>query len=131
MADNVKVLAESSAVATGATTVGTVPAGKTWVFKIMQLLQAGGGGATVVAIAVNGCTILSKSVSASNYMWTSTAAQQKTGASLPDGSALADCVAPGPGTYYGNAGDTIVMTLTTTNATANNIQLVGTEVDVA
>lgn len=130
MADAVGVLAESTNTSVATHTIGTVPTGKAWVFKFFYVIQAGGGGATVLTLTVNGINVLVNSIAASQYAWSSTAALEKESATYPPGDAAADTVAPSPANYYASAGDTITYTLGTTAATSANIQLVGTSVDV-
>lgn len=131
MADAVGVLAEATNTTVATHTIGTVPAGKAWIFKPMFLIQAGGGGATVVTITVNGIAIMQgQSLAASAYGWSSSAILSNESATAPDGGSVANTVAPGPATYYASAGDVISYTLGTTAATSANVQLVGTQVDV-
>lgn len=130
MTDKVGVLASATDATTGTHTIGTVPTGKAWVFKPMFLVQAGGGGATVLKMTVNGCDIMQgQSYAASAYGWSSSAILSNESATAPDGGSVANTVAPGPATYYASAGQTVTYNLATTAATAANIQLVGTEVD--
>lgn len=131
MADIIGVLGENTNVAVGTYTVYTCPTTKAAKVKIMFAASAAGGGATVLSIAVNNTTILTKSITASNFCWSSTEAQQKMSATTADGSAKADTVAPGPAEYYLSAGDIVSYTLATTNPTAINVQVVGAEVDIS
>lgn len=130
MAERVGILGEASNTTVATHTVYTVPAGKAAVFKPIFLVQAGGGGATVFTLTINGIAVFSQSLAASAYGWSSTAQMIKESATFPDGLAVADVVAPAPMTYYLNAGDVVSYTLGTTAATSALVQLVGTEVDV-
>jgi hypothetical protein len=98
----------------------------------MYMFTAGGGGATLLTITVNGIDIMAaQSVAATQYGWSSSALLSNEGATKPDGASVANTVAPyGGATYYASAGDVVSYTLGTTAAAAMNIQLVGTEVDV-
>ena len=130
MTDRIGILGEASNTTVATHTVYTVPTAKAIKFKPLILVQAGGGGATVLTLTINGIAVFVQSLAASAYGWTSSAQMMAESATFPGGLTLADTVAPAPQEYYANAGDVISYTLGTTAATSALVQLVGVEVDV-
>ena len=128
MGTTVGVLGQASGLTVTTHTVYTCPAGKGAKGKIMGVVQGHASGSTI-AITVNGVTIATYTLGASEFAWTSTEALLKKASTAPNGTAKADTVAPCPSEYYLDAGDTVTYTVTSNALLAANIQFVGAEVD--
>lgn len=132
MTDIVGVLGQSTTATVGSVTAYTCPSGKTAKVKLQFIGLAASGGASTLAISVNGAEIMYKSITAAYYVWSSSAALAKmANATKPDGTAAADTVAPCPAEYYLDEGDSISYTVGTTAFQAFNFQVVGVELDKA
>ena len=133
MTDKIGVLGEASTATVGTTTAYTVPSGKAAKCRIMYRMQSGSAASTTTFdIAVNGITVLSQAAMNVSVYLHSTKAQLSSGAqaTAPTGSADGTTVAPAPIDYYLSAADTVTYTVGTQAATAVNVQVVGTEIDV-
>ncbi len=133
MSDLIGILAEAVTATVGSTTVGTVPSGKAWKFRLQwRVLNAAVGNATL-EMFVNGISIFKTGNIAVNEYAHSTPAFLNTGsyaAPGPTGTTAALTVAPAPPIYYANAGDTISYTVGTNAFSTLSVQAVGVGIDV-
>jgi len=134
MADIIGVLGEltgASALTVATHTVYTVPAGKAAKVKLFYLMQATGSSPDLT-ITVNGINVMVQTgITASNYVFSSTAALYEKTAAAPDGAAAATTAGLAPETYYLSAGDTVTYTVGSNALSSMNFQVVGTEVDAS
>ena len=132
MSDNMGVLGSTTATVIGTNTVYTCPANKAAKFKIMGIMQF--GASSDVGILVNAQEVArTGAMTAANYNWTAKGAGLFGGvasATKPDGTTAAKTIAPCDVIYYLSAGQTVQQTVATANLTANNIQVVGIEIDL-
>lgn len=132
MSDIIGVLGEASQLAIGTYTVYTCPAGKAAKGKLMYRAQAGAGGASTLAAAMNGITIFTKgATTASHYIFSSVARVMNTGAAAPTGADSSTTVGSAPEEYYLSAGDLVQYVVGGEALIAANFQFVGAEVDVS
>jgi hypothetical protein len=133
MADRYGVLASSSAVAVGTTTVYTCPSGKAAKVKLQMLAQ--GGAASVIFITSGGATLAaSAAFTAGHYLWTARGGGlfgQAAGAALPDGLTALKTCAPADQIYYLSAGHSIQFVISGAALQQMNFQVVGTEVQLS
>ena len=133
MTDKIGVLGEASTATVGTTTAYTVPAGKAAKCRIMYRMQAGSAASTTTFdLTVNGITVMSQtSMNVNTYLWSNTSTLNGAPNSVaPTGSTGPLTVAPAPIDYYLAAADTVTYAIGTQAATACNVQVVGTEIDV-
>lgn len=134
MSDTVGIIASASTTSVATTTVYTVPATKSLIFKPMFIGQANAGGSTF-KLTVNGVDLFqSGAITASYYFWSSAAAMFLAASAYPDGLTLAKTVAPGFaavgfGGYYASAGHVISYTVGTGALISLGLFLVGSLID--
>lgn len=129
MTDIGGVLGSVTATAAATHTVYTVPTGKWAKGKLMLRGQNAAGAATVEGV-MNGVTIFkSAGLTASHYFFTSSAQMFVAQAGAPDGTTLANTVAPAPQEYYLDEGDTVLITIGVAAVTAMTAMFVGVECD--
>lgn len=128
MTDKIGVLGEQTVATIGTTTVYQVPAGKAARVKIMHKGVA--GSSSGIKFTVNGIDIAYKSaITVSHHVWSSTDKTINSGATAPTGADATNTVGLAPNEYFLSALDIVSYTIDTANFSANNVQVVGTEVD--
>lgn len=133
MTDKVGVLGGSTATVLGTATAYTCPANKAAKVRIMARFQ--GDTASQVAILVNGMEVArNAAMTTAHYNYTIKGggmyAYAAGNAAAPSGLANALTVAPADPIYYLSTGQTIQFTVAGAALLANNVQVVGVEVDV-
>jgi len=129
--DLIGVLGEATTATLGTTTAYTVPVGKAAKCSLMYRGQAGAGGTSTLNVAINGLTVFGvTALTASHYIFSSSAQAKLSQAGAPAGATLADTVGVAPQVYFLNAGDTVTYTIGGENFTAMNFQVVGAEVAI-
>ena len=132
MTTKVGVLGESVDASLGTGKVAyQVPGAKGARVKIMYRGIAGVN--SVLAVYINGIEVFrTAALTSGNISHTTTGAEHVTqAASAITGGTDATTVAPGPKEYYLSANDTVSYDVATASFSSLNVQVVGTEVDVA
>lgn len=130
MANIIGVLGEATAVAVGATTAYTVPAGKA--AKVQIMYRAVAAANSTIAVAVNGLTIFTTGALVAGEVSFSGREKAHIADAAADINGGSDdtTVAPYKREFMLSAGDTISYTVGTLALSSMNFQVIGAEIDI-